>query len=232
MKNSRFVLSIMSQYVRNFQNNQVYSQNFQTTDELNLSTCDSDLSKFRILHNNIRSIDKNFDELNVVLSQLNFKPDCIILSETWKISDVNKYCLDGYCVIYNNGTFNKNDGVIAFVDGDLRFDFEVIRMGEIEVVVVDITKNNIQIQVIALYRSPSGSIAKFNEDLGILLDTCRKKKKYDMSFFVGDINVDILGGNSEAEEYLNVMSEYGYESMINDYTRVKTLKIMSGSHFC
>lgn len=223
MKNSRFVLSIMSQYVRNFQNNQVYSQNFQTTDELNLSTCDSDLSKFRILHNNIRSIDKNFDELNVVLSQLNFKPDCIILSETWKISDVNKYCLDGYCVIYNNGTFNKNDGVIAFVNGDLRFDFEVIRMGEIEVVVVDITKYNIQIQVIALYRSPSGSIAKFNEDLGILLDNCRKKKKYDMSFFVGDINVDILGGNSEAEEYLNVMSEYGYESMINDYTRVTTI---------
>lgn len=36
-----------------------------------------------IIHQNIRSFNKNIDELEVFLQQLNSTPDIVILSETW-----------------------------------------------------------------------------------------------------------------------------------------------------
>ena len=36
-----------------------------------------------IVHHNIRSFNRNFDELSVLLDQINHRVDIIVLSETW-----------------------------------------------------------------------------------------------------------------------------------------------------
>lgn len=69
----------------------------------------------RIFHLNIRSIGKNLDELKVVLSSLNHTYDIIVLTETWKIVDVNSFHMSDFDIIYNNGRVNQNDGVVIYI---------------------------------------------------------------------------------------------------------------------
>lgn len=93
----------MDQYIRDF--------NFPSIDTYcltDLGQCNQlfEINKhndnFTIFHNNIRSISKNLDELKVSLSDvLGF--DCIVLTETWRIIDMNLYNIAGYNLIYNEG---------------------------------------------------------------------------------------------------------------------------------
>lgn len=67
-----------------------------------------------ILHVNIWSISKNFDELQA-LTPTDKKFDCICLSEIWQIEDLSSYSMEGYNKYYNSGNINKNDGVFLYV---------------------------------------------------------------------------------------------------------------------
>ena len=62
---------------------------------------------FSLLHNNIRSIAKNFNKLSVFLSILDIHYDCIVLTETWNVGDLGFFEIHGYNKIYNRGGFNK-----------------------------------------------------------------------------------------------------------------------------
>jgi hypothetical protein len=46
-------------------------------------------TKFKILHQNIRSVRKNFDEFCVALNQLTFAFDIIVLTESYLQTTVN-----------------------------------------------------------------------------------------------------------------------------------------------
>lgn len=49
----------------------------------------------------------------------------------------------------------------------------------------------------------------------------RCNAKNDCEFFVGDLNINILGHSDECLEYLNTLYEYGFVSLINKVTRVE-----------
>ncbi|KAJ8967703.1 hypothetical protein NQ317_004203 [Molorchus minor] len=62
-------------------------------------------------------------------------------------------------------------------------------------------------QIIALYKSPQINIEEFIIELRYCLQS-------------GDINIDILSEDANSYDYLNLLSEFGYVSQINKYTRV------------
>lgn len=69
---------------------------------------------------NIRSIGKNFDEFMIYLSELKDRFDCICLSETWNIENMNNFNIKGYDNYYNQGNINQNDGSVMYIRETIR----------------------------------------------------------------------------------------------------------------
>lgn len=177
-------------------------------------------TSFTLMNNNIRSIAKNFDELNLLLHSFNYCLDCLILTETFKLYNTDIFNIPGYDLLYNQGDFNKNDGVIIYIRSDLNYTYEVINIGEIKAIKLNLLMNNKIIQIVALYRSPSSCPLAFNYHLEqFLINT---KEKCDINLLVGDININIFDDNNEyCQQYLNTLSEFGYISAINKFTRIQ-----------
>lgn len=71
--------------------------------------------KINIFQSNIRSMNKNFINLETILKCLSVMFDVIILTETWICESLDFFNLDGYDVYYNYSKINRCDGVIVFV---------------------------------------------------------------------------------------------------------------------
>lgn len=177
------------------------------------------LNHFEIFHNNIRSLAKNIHELKVVLNQLQWRFDCVVLTETWNLTDLTMFALEGYDVIYNEGRVNQNDGVVIYIRKDLNYIYEIVKFGEVNVVSSHIKYSNKNIHISAIYRPPSTHPNEFNKNLYNYLEVCNNMNA-DVDIIVGDINIDILGKKDFEEEYKNCVSEWGYFSAINNFTRV------------
>lgn len=55
-----------------------------------------------ILHFNIRSIRKNYDNLLLYLQGLDIdNVDILILSESWEVTTVSNFDIPGFCVFHN-----------------------------------------------------------------------------------------------------------------------------------
>ena len=185
--------------------------------EINQHNCN-----IKLLHNNIRSIGKNLEEFKCYMRQFTTDIECIILTETWQVQDLDLCHMDGYDLIYNKGTFNQNDGVIIYIKSDLVYTHEIVQFpNNNKVIQLRLIYNNKKIIITAAYRSPSSCHIEFFANIKHLLENC---KNVDYSIFAGDINIDILKNTDISFEYLNFMYEYGYMSTINDYTRCKELK--------
>lgn len=75
---------------------------------------DCEKDNLNIFHSNIRSIYKNFEELEYTLHEFNNTMDIIVLSETF-IVEKGRFGLDEYTTHYNESKLNRNDGVMIFV---------------------------------------------------------------------------------------------------------------------
>ncbi|XP_044767187.1 uncharacterized protein LOC123323051 [Coccinella septempunctata] len=107
--------------------------------------------------------------------------------------------MKGYNTIYNEGIFNRNDGVMIYIEENITYDCRKILIDEmcwLEVTVQE--KSGKSLLLTALYRSPKISLKQFN---------------------MGDVNIDLLSDENFVEEYKNIMSSCGYVSMINRPTR-------------
>ncbi|KAL3281254.1 hypothetical protein HHI36_004467, partial [Cryptolaemus montrouzieri] len=59
--------------------------------------------------------DKNKIILDLMIESLNDSFDSIVLTETWKVSNINVSSIDGYISHYNESFLNQNDGVRVLV---------------------------------------------------------------------------------------------------------------------
>lgn len=57
---------------------------------------------FNIVLLNVRSLNRNFNNLEVFIERFTIKPDIIVCTETWLLHDYNCYNLKNYKIFYNN----------------------------------------------------------------------------------------------------------------------------------
>lgn len=81
-----------------------------------------------VLHMNICSINKHFEELIILINQLENIPDVIVCTETREVN-IDLYGIHGNNLYYNEGKINKNDGVITFVKTCLDQEHRVDKIG-------------------------------------------------------------------------------------------------------
>lgn len=191
-------------------------------------TIESFLNKIRIINNknlnilhvNIRSINKNFDNLLILLEQIKeINVDIILLTETWNVSNINYFNLEGYSNYYNDAHNNQNDGLVIFYkDSLLDFTVSNIKFSETSGVRIKLAFNKINYGITAIYRSPSTDTALFLTQLENYLNDIHKEK---IEIIVGDINIDTLNlETNTSSSYLNILALHNYSRIITDPTRI------------
>nr|CAH7753298.1 unnamed protein product [Callosobruchus chinensis] len=162
--------------------------------------------ELNVLHINIRSINKNINELCVLLQILDYCFDIVVLSETFLVNDTNLIKIPNYNLFYNEGHVNKNDGVLVYVKECHIANYEIVDIVETKILTI-VEYNDKKVQVIAVYR---------------LYEFLGSNEAVDINLVVRDLNIDILNANNQhCHDYLNIMAEHNYLSAINGYTRME-----------
>ena len=102
----------------------------------------------------------------------------------------------------------------------MAYNFKLIKIGLVNAIDLDISLGKLKLKIIAIYRPPSTCVYDFINSLSNILHNYNYNS-IDHAFIIGDINIDILSKNADyAEEYLNLLAEYDFVSVINKNTRV------------
>lgn len=162
-----------------------------------------------ILHINIRSIKKNFDELLTLLSIIKVNCDVLILSECWlsKIRDLP--VLEGYNSHYTKQTRNQNDGVVLYIKNQLQYIIDEPDFVNGNCLTCQI---NNELAIIAIYRSPSyNTKQEFELFLNSLDNVFTSLNKYKNICLIGDTNIDIGPSNTDerSANYLTLTATHG-----------------------
>ncbi|KAJ8979456.1 hypothetical protein NQ317_006770 [Molorchus minor] len=210
----------MDPFIRDFKVKTIRTEELETTDELNkIISVNANYENLKVLHLNIRSIQKNFEELEILLYEISHEIDIILLTETWKIENPELYKLNGYNIIYNDGNYNQNDGVVLLIKEGLHFDYKIDNLGPIKVIRAELKVFEHHVDILCLYKSPALDSNEFLSELEYYLEA--KPLNSCINLILGDINIDLLSGNNNiTNEYLNLMSEHNFESTINKATRI------------
>lgn len=187
------------------------------------------MKKFNICNNqsilmicvNIRSINANLDELLLFLQNDSyFNLDVIVLTETWHDPNNCSYFIPGYKTFYSTMKRNQNDGIIVFVKHLLDIDLYEYNLCEANIVKLVINNYVVPLNLLCIYRSPTGVINEFLTRLEAILLSDKDIVDKNMTILLGDININIIGNNNVENDYLDLLSSNGFISLINVYTRI------------
>lgn len=173
---------------------------------------------FNIIHFNIRSLNKNFDELLLYIEE--FDPtniDIIVLSETWEIGDVNNFIIPNFQVYYNESHYNQNDGVVVYINKNITSISNIIHLSETKLLKFTFNINNISFKITCSYRPPSINLDLYITELNNYFST---QNRSDIEIYIGDINVNILNSTDiNVNKYICMMAEFGFFPYVNKPTR-------------
>ncbi|XP_065681549.1 uncharacterized protein LOC136095198 [Hydra vulgaris] len=181
-------------------------------------------SNFSLLHLNIRSINKNFENLKLMLNNIKNKFSIICLTETWCHRDTinSNFQLSGYKSIHQPRENGIGGGVSIFVQNSLTFkhvDNLKVNDADCESFTIEIINKAIKNTFItALYRPPNGDYNQFENHINYLLPKLIKKHVY----LLGDFNLNFLNNKTDnhVARFINTLLQYSVFPIINKPTRV------------
>ncbi|KAI5647031.1 endonuclease-reverse transcriptase domain-containing protein [Phthorimaea operculella] len=185
---------------------------------------------FSLIHVNIRSLQKHFSELLVVLHNYLNKLDVIVITEpniSFPLLDLFK--LKGFNTHSISRSGRRGGGVLVYTREGLNSQIQeaastaVMQVSEC----VSITLNHLSepIHIISVYRPPrinkKDKCKQFFEEFKKLLDSLPQNSKV---IFCGDLNINLLlQNNKDVITYENLLAEYGFTKCINKITRSEIL---------
>lgn len=181
---------------------------------------DTDKKLLNIMHLNIRSVKKNFDELLLFLETFKISfCDVIVLSECFQLTSFLEFTIQGYTTHYSNGNITRNDGVLIMVRDNLnaKLTFHELDSTKIKVGRITLEHKNVHYEISCIYRSPQSSIETFVQDLNVYFT---ENKSNNVEILIGDININLLNNTDlNVVNYISTLSSYGFQSHINSITR-------------
>lgn len=178
------------------------------------------MGNFNILHFNIRSLNKNYEELVMYLEEFNLHNiGTIILSETWNTKLVStNFNIQGFTLYNNNSQYNQNDGCIIYIRNNIKAVVNVVNFTQCNILRAVLNYEDITFGLTATYRPhQTDSILFINE-----LDTYYKNiNKQKIELFMGDVNINLINRTEvNVNKYSCTMAQHGLISYITEPTRV------------
>lgn len=189
----------------------------QTVDDLDLWF--KTVQGLSILHLNIRSINKHWNELKIVLQNLVGRLDILVLSEI-AVNDVDDYYnFEGYKSYSKTRLKQGGGGILIFVKDDIVFENIEYNFNSFESISGMLTTNKeVKIFLFAIYRPPSKNKKHFVEELYEAL-CCIKNSNM---IIIGDTNINLLdAGDKVVNDYEGLLAAYGFYKCINSVTRIE-----------
>ena len=179
---------------------------------------------FSLIHVNARSLHRNHDDLNILLSTLiNFEFSAIGVTETWFHSNSPPiYGIDNYDLIRADRTNSRGGGVAIYINNKIRFrrrpDLHIEGVEDIFIEIINENNKNTLMGVV--YRPPNHHIDTFLDNLDESLHIISQEKK-DI-YIMGDYNIDLLSltNQNTSSRFLNNLSSFSLQPHINKYTRI------------
>ena len=180
-------------------------------------------SKFSLIHLNIRSLSKHYDDLAALLTTTGCKFDIIGCSETWlnDMSYIDLFNLKGYKLFHKNRIRKLGGGVCLYVNSRLQANVNanVDLDDPSDSLFIDIElQNGKKLTVGIIYRPPDSNPSVFRDKLDESLYAINMKN--NNCIIMGDFNIDITKENAIKNDFINTIHSFSYFPTINICTRI------------
>jgi hypothetical protein len=159
-----------------------------------------------IITQNIRSLNRNYNDFLVLLTRFNMIFDMIILTECWLTTDSYLPTIPDYVCYATQKCLNQNSGVVVYIRNSLNAQVAEPHLDDANCLLVKIGS---EFAILGIYRPPSfRNLDRFESSLDTLLQST---KHFPNVITLGDINIDIkpLSDDNRCANYLNVAAMYG-----------------------
>ena len=180
---------------------------------------------FLLVHFNIRSINRNFDNLRLLLQNTNQKTCSVIgLTETWLNSNSHLFDLPGFEFVCRNRQNRVGGGVGLYISN--KFEFIIheelnVTNDVLESLFVELVNpNGKNILIGVIYRPPRSNLDAFLTNMQNLVQNPILTNKD--AFLMGDFNVDLMKCNSQnaSQEVVETLMSASFLPLISKPTRV------------
>ena len=183
-------------------------------------------NNFSILNINIRSLNKNFENLKILLDEIKHDFKIICLTETWcKCGETNyEFELNNYTSIHQPREVNAGGGVSIYIHNSINFVLRndlCVNETDCESLCIELVNNTERNTIInTTYRPPSRNLKKFKTHLKTFLNKIHKLKKH--IYLVGDFNINLINyaSNNNAKNFINTLLQNNFIPTINKSTRI------------
>lgn len=177
---------------------------------------------FTIIHVNIRSLRKHWEQFRVLVSDFNPPIDVFVLTEiSISSSQGNQFVLNGYNELFHTRERSRGGGIAIYVKEKWLSTSLNVSFSHAESLAISISQSGFSLYLLTIYRPPSENVSLFLAELEVALKESRSEGQFCM---VGDLNIDTLKPyKSNVCDYLTLLSEYGIESTISLPTREELL---------
>ena len=127
-----------------------------------------DFKNFTLIHINIRSNSRNFDEFVIFLNQANLNFSVIILTEIWMACESQWQEVLGYKAYHSFRENKAGGGVMILVNDYCKSTVNQqlsVTCPNAEVLAVDVDTGGEKFVIFGIYRPPRGSILNFRDAL-------------------------------------------------------------------
>jgi len=176
--------------------------------------CSESALPFSIFCINIRSFNRNIDELLVFLRLINMDPTVIVITETWFSEDCTVE-LDGYCGYHVHRTGRRGGGVSVFVRNQFKSraveHWSSIR-DEVELSTVELYLNGEVVRIVGIYRPPDCDSLAFCDTIEAILSDIGSSKT---AFIVGDFNMDLIDRTPVCSRFVDIMHASSFFPLVD-----------------
>ena len=200
---------------------------YYTEDQLIQFSSTLDTKIFSIFHLNIRSLNKNIENLQNLVSVLKGHFKIIVLTETWCGDTATKnsiYQIPNYTVIHKTRKEKQGGGLCIFIRNDLNFklrnDLDKFD-SDIETLSIEIeNRNSKNIVLSGIYRPPRSNINSFKDHLKTVMSKNSLTNKH--VFITGDFNINSLdySSNEHVKDFFDASFQNYFVPLINRPTTV------------
>lgn len=186
----------------------------------NVNTLNSRLIKnanVLIMLTNVRSLNKNLNQLLILLETLQKKPEVIACTETRNLETLGMFDIPGYKLYYNESRLNKADGAAFYIKTEYQVHNTIEQYGNVKILSLTLQlENKIACKLSVTYRCFDLDINEYIEKINCFLIANKKIKNH---LVMGDFNIDLLKKTQETNNFLNNFLENEYKPLFSTITR-------------
>lgn len=175
-----------------------------------------------LIHVNIRSLRKHWDEFQISVCCLKPSVDIFVITEITVTSlQCNQFVLDGYKEFFCTRDNSRGGGIAVYIQNKWLPSSYSVSFQHAESIGIKLLHSDFSLFLLAVYRPPSENVSLFLAELEVVLGQLRSEGQLCL---VGGFNIDTLKpSKSTVCNYLTLLSEHGIENTISLPTREETL---------